>query len=313
MLLALMWCFPKPAGAQASGALFLLNPLGARAVGQGDAVAADTLMGTEAMWWNPSLLARLPKREIAVHHATSFVSDNNMLAFAMPSKILGTLALSGLIADYGSTPAIDDNGFPLGGTVGVYNYQLAASYASQIGRRLSAGVTYKYLIFRKACSGGCGNSSENFSGTSSAVDFGAHYVLPTTLPASIGASLRNLGPGLQVRDAEQADPLPRTLQVGARVEIPFAALARNNATLEASGDLFYSDAKATTGLGLSLGYRALAFMHVGYRAQVDLGGGPSIGFGYRQGAFGLDVARRFEPFSQGVSQPPTYVMVRARF
>ncbi|WP_331051296.1 PorV/PorQ family protein [Gemmatimonas sp.] len=312
-VLLLPWLVSAKASAQASGALFLLTPLGARAVAQGDAVAADTVMGTEAMWWNPALLARLPKREIAVHHSTSFASNNDMVALAMPSKVLGTLAVSGLIVDYGSSDATDANGFPLGGQVGVYNYQLAASYASPVGRRLSAGVTYKYIVFRRACSGNCGDNAENFSGKSSAVDLGVHYVLPTRLPVSIGASLRNVGPGLQVRDAEQADPLPRTLQVGARVDIPIAALKRNNAALEASADVFSSDSKITTGMGLSLGYRKMAFLHAGYRGQLELGGGPSIGFGFRQGAFGLDVARRFEQFSSGFSQPPTYVMIRARF
>ena len=309
----LSWFSPRSAAAQESGALFLVMPLGARAVGQGDAVVADTTMGTEAMWWNPALLARLPKREIAVHHSTSLYSNNDMVAFALPSKVLGTLAVSGMIADYGTTAATDINGFPTGGQVGAYNYQLAASYGSPIGRRLSAGVTYKYLVFRKACSGSCGDNIENFSGKSSAVDVGMHYALPTTLPISVGASLRNFGPGLQVRDAEQADPLPRTVQVGTRIALPLAALARNNASLEASADVFHADGQMSSGVGLTLGYRQLAFLHGGYRKLESLGGGPSIGFGFRQGAFGLDVSRRFEPFSSGVAAPPTYVMVRARF
>ncbi len=314
-LATLLTCFaPEQARAQ-SGALFVLVPFGARAVAQGDAVVADTTLGTDAVWWNPASLARLPEREIAVHHASTAIARSDMIAFAAPSQVLGTIAVSALIVDYGSTEVTDvSSGSPVGGTIGTYNYQVAASYASPVGRRFNAGITYKFLMIRSACSGNCGNIS-SVSGSSSALDLGAQYVLPTTLPLSLGLSLRNLGPAMQFRDAEQADPLPRLVQVGVRVGIPSAALERNNTTVDLAADVFNAEALdgAAVGLGVTLGYRGIAFLQAGYKKQSGQGGGPSIGIGFRHGALGIDLARRFDNFSSQLGETPTYVMVRARF
>jgi hypothetical protein len=299
------------------GGEFLLIPLSARAVGQGDAVIADTTLGTAAMWWNPASLSRLTKREIAVHHGQNVIYQANMVAFAVPSKVLGTLSVSGLIVDYGRFPSFAPDGTPFGGEIGTYNYQLAASYASAIGDRFSAGVTYKLLMFRNACSGYCGPNFTSASGSSNAVDFGAQYVLPTTLPVTLGAAIRNLGPSMPVRDAAQADPLPRFIQAGARVQIPSAALKKNNASLEVAGDILHSDAISGTalGMGVTLGYREMLFLQGGYKAmsQDQAEGGPSIGVGFRRGGFGIDIARRFDRLSSSVGEPPTFVTLRARF
>ncbi len=295
---------------------FLISPVGARAVGQGDAVVADTLLGTEAMWWNPALLARLPKREVAVHHAQSIVFDLNMIALAVPSKILGTLAFSGTIADYGSLPYTDPTpGAPSGGSFGVYNYLLAAAYATPMGKRFNAGVTYKFIMFRSPCSGYCGPTWVDGKGSTSAIDLGAQYLTPTRIPVSLGLAIRNIGPDMQVKDAAQADPLPRIVQAGARVQIPMAALERNRASLELSADAFSTDGegKPALGVGATLGYRQVLFFQGGYKKASGLDGGPSIGVGFRNGGFGVDIARRFDPFSRALSAPPTYVMLRARF
>ncbi len=312
--LLLLLLVPRHAGAQ-SGGLFVLVPFGARAVGEGDAVAADTTLGTEAMWWNPATLARLPQREIAVHHAGTAIAQTDMVAFAVPSKVLGTLAVSGLIVNYGSTEVTDINtGAPVGGTIGTYNYQLAATYAAPVVHRLNAGVTYKFLMIRSACSGNCG-ATTNISGSSNAVDLGLHYALRTRVPISVGGSIRNLGPAMQFRDAEQADPLPRIIQLGARVEVPAQVLAHNSTSLEVSADIFNADALGGTaaGIGMTLSYRELAFLQAGYKMQSGQGGGPSIGVGFRHGSIGVDVARRFDSFSSQLGETPTYVMVRARF
>lgn len=299
------------------GGEFLLIPLSARAVGQGDAVIADTTLGTAAMWWNPASLSRLSKREIAVHHGQNVIYQANMVALAVPSKVLGTLSLSGLIVDYGRYPSFAPDGSPNGGEIGTYNYQLAASYASSIGDRFSAGVTYKFLMFRNACSGYCGPNFTSASGSSNAVDFGAQYVVPIKLPLTLGAAIRNLGPSMPVRDAAQADPLPRFIQIGGRLQIPSAALKKNNASLEVSSDLMHSDAISGTaiGMGVTLGYREMLFLQGGYKAMAEdqSEGGPSIGVGFRRGGFGIDIARRFDRLSSPIGEPPTFVTLRARF
>lgn len=297
------------------GGLFLLVPFGARAVAQGDAVAADTTLGSESMWWNAASLARLPKREIAVHHASTAIASTSMIAVAVPSEVLGTIALSALIADYGSTDVTDPNtGAPVGGRIGTYDYQLAAAYASPIGRRLNASLTYKFIMIRSACTGNCG-ATTNVSGSSNAADFGLQYMPPSRVPLTLGATIRNLGPAMQFRDAAQADALPRILQVGARVGILSKRLSENEIAADVSGDLFQSPAfdGLMAGLGLSVVYRNQLSLEAGYKHQSGQGGGPSIGFGFRTGGLGIELARRFDSFSSQLGETPTYVMIRARF
>lgn len=304
-----------PVGADAqSGGLFLLVPFGARAVALGEAVVADSSIGTEAMWWNPGALARLPKRELAVHHSQTVIATSDMLSYAMPSKVLGTLAVSAYLVNYGDQQATDPvDGTPLG-VITNRNYQLAASYATPVGSRLSLGVTYKFVMLRFQCSGICGQVPV-ISGSTSALDLGAQYVLPTSLPITIGASVRNLGPALQVKDAEQADELPRVIQVGGKARIPIDGLKRNDATLDVAVDLQSASVigGVAGGLGASLGFRRTVFFRAGYKMQPGQGGGPAIGFGLERGALSVDIARRFDTFSAQLGDPPTYVSLKARF
>jgi hypothetical protein len=297
-----------------NGGLFLLVPFGARAVGQGEAVVADSSLGTEAMWWNAAALARLPKREIAIHHSQTVIATSDMLTFAVPSKVLGTVAASAYLVNYGDQQATDSQtGTPIG-TITNRNYQLALSYATPVGARFNAGFTYKFVMLRFQCSGVCG-AIPVISGSTSALDLGAQYVLPTTLPVTIGASVRNLGPALQVKDAEQADPLPRIIQLGARSRIPVKSLDDAKASLEVAADYLSAAALGggAGGLGVSLGYREQAFLRGGYKFQRGQGSGPSVGFGFQRGGFGMDIARRFDALSAQLGEPPTYVSLRARF
>ena len=76
----------EQAYAQSNGALFLLVPFGGRAVGLGGAVVADTALGTEGMWWNAASMARLRKKELAIHHSQTAFASSNMIAVALPSR-----------------------------------------------------------------------------------------------------------------------------------------------------------------------------------------------------------------------------------
>lgn len=219
---------------------FLLQPMGARTVGHGEAAAADTTLGTEALWWNPAAMARMRKREFAVHHAQTFGVTTDMLAFAYPSSALGTIAASAMIVNYGQSQGADSVGNPLG-TINSQFYLLSAAYASPIGKRFSAGLTAKSVFMRFVCSG-CEATYRNQIGNTYAIDLGAQYKLPVSFPTTIGGSIRNLGPRLQAIDYEQADPLPRVIQVGVQSKLPIAALEKNNVALDVRGDVMSSPA-----------------------------------------------------------------------
>ena len=297
-----------------SGALFLLVPFGARAVGRGEAVTADRDAGTEGLWWNPAALARLEKREAAVHHSQSVIATTDMLAFAVPSRVLGTLGAGAYLVNYGDQQATDPiNGAPIG-TITNRSYLLALSYATPAGKRLNAGVSYKFLMLRFACTGLCGQIPA-ISGSTSAMDAGVQYLLPTRARITVGAALRNVGPDLQLKDAEQADPLPRVVQLGVSGDVPVAALAAAGASLEVAADLQQAEALGGTALGIGavLGFRKELFLRAGYKAQAGDGRGPSFGIGYRRGGFAVDFARRLGGLSAQLGEPPTFVSLRALF
>ena len=304
---------PSEARAQ-NGGLFLLVPFGANAVAKGEAVTADSTLGTEGMWWNAAALARMGKKEVAVHHSQTLIATSDMLTFALPSRVFGTIAASVYLVNYGDQAATDPTNGAEIGTITNRNYQLAVSYATAIGQRLSAGLTYKFVMLRFQCTGICGNGPV-ISGSTSALDLGAQYVLPTSLPITIGASVRNIGPALQVKDAEQADPLPRVVQLGARARVPVPSLAAIGASLDVTVDAQRAAALngAAGGLGVELGYRGVAFLRGGYKLQPGDAKGPSLGFGVQRGGFALDLARRFDGISAQLGEPPTYISLRARF
>lgn len=310
---------PIPTLRAQTGALFLLVPFGARAVGMGEAVSADTALGTEAIWWNPAATARASSKEIALHHSqTVLAPSSDMLIVVVPSRVIGTLTFAGYSVDYGDQEATDqNNGQPIG-LISTRNYMLALGYSTTVGKRASVGLSYKYVVLRSACAGTCG-AFPVLAGKSFALDGGAQYVLPTRFPISLGASVRNIGPKMQIKDQPQADPLPRVIQVGAMSRLPIKSLSDGGASLDVSADVINvpaADASASEtmlGFGAAMGYREMYFLRGGYKKQRGDGGGLSFGFGIQKGAFGLDFSRRLDRLSSQLGETPTYVSLKARF
>src|SRR5690554_4620149 len=87
--LLLVWGAPARAQGDATdeGAAFLLRPVGARAVGLGQAVIARQ-DGSEAVWWNPAALGAMTRREITLHHSQDFFATSDALALILPSRLL---------------------------------------------------------------------------------------------------------------------------------------------------------------------------------------------------------------------------------
>ncbi len=300
--------------ASAQGALFLLSPFGAKAVGRGEAIVADSTLGTEGIWYNPAALARIRRKEIAFHNGANQIGNIFMLAGAVPSAVLGTLGAAAYMFDLGDQASTDQSGNTVGNITN-RNYMLAASYASPVGKQLSLGVTLKYVSLSQQCSGICTNFTSQ-QGSSGAVDVGAQYRVRASVPVVLGLSFRNLGQPLQIKDKEQADPLPRLFQVGFSSRIPVPDLNEVGATVDLSAD--YGQVSGIDAsfqaVGAVLGYRDEVFLSAGYKRVNGGGSGPSIGFSYQRGAIGIDVSRRFDQFSAQNPEPaPTYVALRVKF
>lgn len=300
----------KPA---TEGALFLLLPIGARAVGEGQAVVADE-PGSEAVWWNPAAIARGNRREIAIHHSQTIIATGDAVTLVVPSALLGVLAIGANIVYYGREDITDTVG-----TVGVLipqNLVYAATYATPIAKRFAAGLTYKIVQLRLDCSGGCAGVP-TVSASSSALDAGVQARLAGLLPATIGVAIRNVGPRLQVNDKDQSDPLPTRVQAGVSVNVPNVEGMPPAVKVRVSADML-SDVHLSAPsprFGASIGYRDEAFFRTGYlfdRGDGE-GDGPSLGFGLSTGSLVLDIGRIVRGLSADAGKPPTYVSLRYLF
>src|SRR5688572_7312939 len=179
-------------GLAEEGALFLLLPVGARSVGFGQAVVADR-GGSEAVWWNPAAIGAATRREAAIHHSQSVAGTGDVITIVVPSSLLGVLALSVNIFDYGeqeSSPDPDNPGQGTGGTIIPRSFVYAATYATPIGNHVTAGLTYKLVQFRIDCTGPCPDVA--FSATTSALDLGVQFTVRRSLPLTIGIAARNM-------------------------------------------------------------------------------------------------------------------------
>ncbi len=304
------------AGGQSSnssdGALFLLLPVGARAVGMGQAMVAEH-PGSEAVWWNPAAIAREPKKEIAIHHSQTIAATGDAITFLYPTAPVGALALSVNVLNFGDQQITDPGGVPIG-VVLPRNVLFAATYGAALGKRLNAGVTYKRLQYRVDCSGQC-STVPTFTATSSAVDFGFQYDLPTESPLTLGAAVRNIGTRLQVNDREQADPLPTRIEVGAEYKLPFiAALVADTEVRIATDVVADRNLDHPAGrVGADVTYEKNIHLRAGYVANDANGSRTALGFGVAAGHLMFDIARTFGGLSADAGQTPTYFSLRYLF
>ncbi len=294
------------------GALFLLLPVGARAVGMGQAMVAER-PGSEAVWWNPSAIARQDKKEIAIHHSQTIAATGDAITFLYPTASVGALALSVNVLNFGDQQITDPAGVPVG-VVLPRNILLAATYGAAIGKRLNAGVTYKRLQYRVDCSGQCSNVS-TFRAVSSAVDFGFQYDVPTESALTLGAAVRNVGTRLQVNDREQADPLPTRIEVGAEYKLPFiAALVADTEVLIAADAVADRNVDHPAArIGADIAYEKNIHVRAGYVANDANGARAAVGFGVATGHLMFDIARTFGGLSADAGQTPTYFSLRYLF
>ena len=303
-------------GVAQEGALFLLLPVGARSVGLGQAVVADR-PGSEGVWWNPASIGASTRREAAIHHSQSVAGTGDAVTIIVPSSLLGVLALSVNIFDYGEQQSNPDPTVPVeGGTIIPRSVVYAATYATSLGSYVTAGLTYKLIQFRIDCTGPCPDIA--FSATTSGLDLGAQFLVSKSVPLVIGVAARNLvGLKLQVNDSEQSDRIPRRLQVGIqyRVTVP-PRLAPETAlrlAVDVADDI--SEGDPAPRFGADIAFRERFHFRAGYafEASRSEAGGPSIGLGLTAGNLVFDVARILSGLSADAGQAPTYLSLRYLF
>lgn len=295
------------------GALFLLLPTGAQAVGMGQAMVAAQ-PGSEAIWWNPSALARQQKRELAIHHSKTLAGVGDALSFVVPSRRYGTAAISLNILNIGEQQVTDEQGQPIG-VILPRDLVFAGTYAARFGSRFSAGFNYKVVQFRVDCSGQCA-SVGTLASTSGAADVGAQYQLPVRTPLTLGLALRNFGSRLNSGGAGKGEPLPTQLELGALYRLTFIDRYLKDTEVRAAGS--FIDSRGFGGKSLRAGadviYQSTVHFRAGYVGEDDRAdASASLGFGLESGRFVFDFARTFGGLAADDGQRPTYLSLRYLF
>jgi hypothetical protein len=322
MLLAALVTAPhSPLTAQESpinaGALFLVFPVGAQAVGMGQTATAAAGRG-EAAFWNPAGLATLTDDEFALHSATLVAGRSHVLAAYFPSRGIGVIGGAVYLVDYGDLDRTDANGNTIA-RIAPRNFEFLASYATSLTGSVVFGISYKLVQFRVDCSGDCRDFPAG-TGATHALDLGGQFRVGPGGPLRVGVALRNVGFRLQVQNQAQADPLPTRLAVGALYELrlrPATGRALDQTfDLKLAADVdspWGQVGQSETRLGIDVGYQRLVRVRAGYAFVQDGLSGPSVGLGVESGSLGVDLARAFLTGSDLQVESPTFFSFRVTF
>ncbi|MFQ5537896.1 MAG: PorV/PorQ family protein [Gemmatimonadota bacterium] len=274
------------------GALFLLLPVGARAVSLGRAMTA--LEGGESVFWNPAGLATLAPSRLMLIRGDHAVGEATSVSLLSAHPGLGTLAASYFLLDVGDQDLTDDQGNVLG-TVTVRNHLGVVSAATELVDGLNVGANFKIVRFQLSCRGLCPDAGT--TATTYAVDVGVQYTPSPAAPLRLGAMVAHVGPRLQVLNAEQADPLPSRVRIAAAYDVIRGLLGRKD--LGAWIAVEVQDRLREPGsLSLYLGSEFRAgddgqlFLRAGYVVgDIDQEEGARVGLGLQYERFELSIAK----------------------
>ena len=263
----------------AETAAFLDIGVGARGIGMGGAYTA-LADDASAVYWNPSGLARLDKRELSISHAElGLGTREDFLAYAHPLG-RGTVAAALTYLSQGSIGGRDAAGRPTG------DYQASDSaFAGSYGLKTEladVGASVKYLRSHIASSEAQGV----------AADVGARRAFDGVGPGklTIGAALRNMGPGL--RYETQRNDLPLRLAGGAA----YAFGSGRTVAVEAQGAPrggraqfgFGGEVRILEGARIRLGWSTKGAAPEG--SGFDAARGLTVGLGLERAGFRFDYA-----------------------
>ena len=274
------------------GALFLLLPVGAQGVSLGRAMTA--IQSPEGAFWNPAGLAGIDGSRAVLFRGDHAVGTATAVSLLASRPGLGTLGWSYLLLDIGDQDVTDRDGNVLG-TVSVRNHLGILSAAARLLEGLDAGVNLKIVQFRLSCRGICLDAGT--TATTYAFDAGVQVAPSPRLPLRFGAVVAHIGPRLQVLNAEQADPLPARVRVGAAYDVLSPLLEREDVrgwiSLEVQDRLRDPGSLSVyVGSEVVAGSTDALYLRTGYVVgDLDQEGGARVGLGLRYERFDLAIAK----------------------
>ena len=274
LTLAVILVLASQAAWAAETASFLNIGVGARALGMGGAYTA-LADDVNAVYWNAAGLSRLENREFTASHAEMYESTRlDFLAYAQPTS-QGVFAAGLTYLSHGKIEGRDSLGRQTAG----YDASDAAvsfGYARKL-ELADLGATVKYLRSHIGSTEAQG----------AAVDIGAKRAFGQL---SVGAALRNLGPGLKF--ADQRNDLPLRLAAGASYKFAAGHAAAvelvNGPRGTGTGGSFGGEFQAVKNLHLRAGYTTQTAITGG--SGFDAARGLTMGLGLRNEKWSLDYA-----------------------
>lgn len=172
-----------------TAAKFLSIPVGARSLGMGGAFVslADD---ASSMYWNPSGIARLQKREAMVYHADWVADiDFNYAGFILPLAEAGVLGFNLTMLSYGEMErTTEDQPDGTGDFFTAGSFAFGVSYGRSLTDWFSIGINAKYVQ----------ETIWNSSASGFAIDLGTLFTTPFP-GVRFGAGISNFGQKLQIR------------------------------------------------------------------------------------------------------------------
>lgn len=281
LLLSLIICLTVPIIAESAfsrsdvgtrAAAFLKMPVGARAIGMGNAYTSVTDGASDMMYWNPAGLATILKKEISFMYSSSFEDiAYKWASFALPTPEYGVFGIAIQHLSYGDIDETDSLGNFTGNTFSPYEFAVYLSYAGSVFVEeygiIDYGASFKYIY-----------SIISASASAAAFDIGAIYTLNDET-TSFGAVLQNVGTDIKYN--RESESLPVMFKFGASKRFFDAFLLSADINFPSDNDVFPTmgaeyelKANEETNISLRLGYD-------GKQKNVPGFGGINAGFGAR--------------------------------
>lgn len=252
-----------------AGAISLTFPIGARYNALGEAGTAYSTDIT-AMWWNIggfAFAADNGKRH-GFHFMDSKLvpdlADDVRLDYLGYGQYINGWGMVGINITYlnNGEQVNTGEGGEEKGTFNSYEFAIGLAYGVKLSPTLGVGIGVKYFRNELAPDAVTQDRGEG-TGSTWAVDLGAHWRVAKSL--YLGAQISNMGPDITFIDADQSDPLPLSLRMGAAYDLYQSEYMGFLILADYLVSLVKDDETKILGLGLEWNYAQSLYVRLGYK------------------------------------------------
>ncbi len=256
-----------------AGGISLQFPIGSRYNALGE---AGTALSTDlsSIWWNLGgfAFAGDAGNDNGIHFMYSKLAAGladdvslNWLGYGHYIPGWGMVGVTLTYLDQGEQNATGEDGEDRG-TFNAYQFAGSLAYGAKLANNVGAGISVKYFRDELAPDS-VTQDQDSGSGSTWGVDMGVHYRPVNVL--ALGLSVTNIGPDITFVDADQSDPLPFTLRLGAAWEAWRTPLTSVTIITDYLISLVQDDETKVLGVGVEWGYVESLFVRGGRKADPE--------------------------------------------